>query len=102
MKIEYGFETGTMIIDLNRIPGEDFTEVLREEVSNAIETGDELVIDFSGMKKLAFEEIRTLVTQGVKCRIKGVSLRMINIPEAIRGQFVMIGIQCREDEVIIN
>ncbi len=91
-----------MIINLDRIPGESFSEVLSCGVTDAISTGDELVINFTGKKKLEFEEIKTLVSQGIMCRIKGISLRMINIPETIRGQLVMIGIQCRNDEVIIN
>jgi hypothetical protein len=91
-----------MVIDLSRIGEADFSEVLCGEVTNACERGDELIINFSGKKNLKFEEIRTLVTQGILCRIKGISLRMINIPEAIRGQLTMIGINCRNDEVIIN
>ncbi len=91
-----------MIIDYNRISGNDFNEIFHCEMENAINSGEELIINLKGWNILQFEEIRALVLQGLKCRIKGVSLKMINVSEAIRGQLIMIGIHCRDDEVIIN
>lgn len=91
-----------MIINLSKISEEDFFKILRNEVTDAIETGDEVVLNFLDMKILTFEKIRSLVLQEIMCQIKGKSLRMINIPDIIKKQLIMIGIQCWNDEVIIK
>ncbi len=91
-----------MIIDYDRISGSDLNEIFHSEMENAVKYGEELIINLKGWNILQFEEIRALVLQGLKCRIKGVNLKMINVSEAIRGQLIMIGIHSRDDEVVIN